>query len=217
VAAKVSEISGRLLSYLLQEGQSRTLFDLILDLNIAELKTGYHIIFGSLQETRWPAEFWLDEQGQLAGETYLIDKLCYAIIQVQALPRRGEEVARGEPWWELLQTGKEQILDAAPLDDVERRQLRNEWRSTLAQVRALARQERGCLLAEMREMIQSVQVEVENKLSPRTPEAAVELPPELQTLLEVQTEQELYDSVRDYQDALAISQRLLAQYEGQAS
>lgn len=213
VAVKVSEITGRLLSYLLQEGRTRDVFNLTMDLNIPELRAGYYVVFGSPKQTRWPTEIWIDDQAQLGGEAYLFDRLCYAIINVLALPRRGEEVARGEPWWELLQTGKEQVLDAYPLDEQERRQVLADWRSTLAKVRDLASKEHGCLLLEIREIIQAAQVEIEQKLFPVTSQADQELPEDWQTLLEVRTEGELQDSVRDYQDALQASQRLMAQYD----
>jgi hypothetical protein len=214
VAVKVSEISGRLLSYLLQEGKTHNVFSLTVDLNLQELKTGYYVVFGSPQESRWPSEVSINDQGQLDGEHYLFDRLCYAVIKVLALPRRGEEVARGEPWWELLQTGKEQVLDSFPfIDDKERQQIIIDWRSTLTKVRDLARKEHGCLVVEIREMIQAAQVEVEQKLFPVSPQADQELPQEWQNLLEVSTEGQLQDSVRDYQDALKVSERLVEHYE----
>lgn len=211
VAVKVSEITGRLLSYMLQEGKTRDVFDLTMDLNITELKAGYYAVFGSPNQTQWPTEVWIDDQGQLGGEGYLFDKLCYAIIQVLALPRRGEEVARGEPWWELLQTAKEQATNAY-LDEQDQRQALAEWHSTLTRVRELARKEHGCLLVEIREMIQAAQVEVEQTLFPVTTETEQKLARDWQELLEADTEAELQNSVENYFNLLDQSERLRKLY-----
>jgi hypothetical protein len=212
-AVKVSEITGRLLSYFLQEGQTKSVFDLSMDLNLQDLQAGYYAVFGSPENVAWPTELWLNEQAHLTGESYLLDKLCYAAVRVLALPRRGEEIARGEPWWELLQTARDQVVNAFPLDNAERRKLLAEWRVSLNQVNGLSRQARSFLLAEIREIIGKAQTEVAVAMDSTTTESVVTLPDDLQQILGVSTEAELFDSVRDYQDALEVSHQLLEQYE----
>jgi len=212
-AVKVSEITGRLLSYFLQEGQTKSVFDLTMDLNMQDLQAGYYAVFGSSENVAWPTELWLNEQAHLTGESYLLDKLCYAAVRILALPRRGEEIARGEPWWELLQTARDQIVNAFPLDNAERQQLLAEWRASLNQVSGLSRQARSFLLAEIREIIAQTQKDVTVSMDSTMLESVVTLPDELQEILGVRTEAELFDSVRDYQDALEVSHQLLVQYE----
>jgi hypothetical protein len=198
VAVKVSEIVGRLLSCLLREGSQHEVFSLIVDLNLADLQTGYHTAIGSHGDEAWPPSLCMDATGRLTDENgNTLPRHSYAVVEVLALPRRGVEAARDEPWWELLQAGKEQILDARPTDDQERRRLLDAWRSILAQVRALARKERGYLLGEINQIIHSAQVEVEERFLPRTTAESFsfdELPSDWQDLLGVRTGRELRQS-----------------------
>ncbi|MBN2004040.1 MAG: hypothetical protein JXA21_11855 [Anaerolineae bacterium] len=215
VAVKVSEIVGQLLSYLLREGSQHEIFSLATDLNLANLKTGYYAVIGSHGNESW-TKLRMDDNGNLVDKTgNPLSRHSYAVFQVLALPRRDEEIARDEPWWELLQAGREQVSDAMPANDEDRRELLNEWKSTLAQVRTLARKDRKYLLNEIRQIIQAVQVEVEAKLLPSTKGEAYgleELPEDWQALLGVRTEQELRHSVQDYRDALEASKGLVEQF-----
>jgi hypothetical protein len=214
VAAKVSQITGHLLSFLLEEGKTRRVFDLKMDQNIVDLKAGYYVIFGSADEVpNWPTEVSIDDQGRLSGESELLKKLNYALFKVFARPRRGEEIARGEPWWELLQTAKDQVLNIDPINDEKRLDLLNQWRTNIAQVRTLARKEKGYLLTEIDDILGQTSVKVQEHLSPIIREGDLELPEDLQEILGVRTEQELYDSVQHYEQALELSQELLEQYE----
>lgn len=212
VAVKVSEIAGRLLSYLLREGSQHEVFSLVLDLNLSDLRTGYYAVVGSRKDAEWPAGLCLDaNKNLLDSEGNLLSGHSYAVIEVRALPRRGIEIARGEPWWELLQAGKEQVLAAMPASDHERRKMLEDWRKTLGQVWALARKERACLLAEIQEMIRAAQVEVQAAVSPVTKgetygEEDIARP--WQEVLGVRTEAELRRSVWDYEKALAISRQI---------
>ncbi len=216
VALKVSKIVGQLVSYLLREGSQHEIFSSTMDLNLRDLKAGYQVVVGSHGDEILPTSLKVGANGHLtdiSGSS--LSRLSYAVIQVLALKRRGQEIARDEPWWELLEAVKEQILDAESANDQERRKLSIDWRSTVTQVRVLARKQRGFLLPEIREIIAAAQVEVDAKLAPQRANEAFgieELPPELQNCLGVRTEQELRKLVRDYQDALEVSQQLLEQY-----
>lgn len=216
VGVKVSEIVGRLLSYLLREGSQHEVFSLVMDLNLADLKTGYYAVLGSQGDAGWPAVLRIDANGRLTDPNgHLLLRHSYAVIQTLALPRRGQEIARDQAWWELLQAGKEQASDAYPANDQERRQILNQWKATLAQVRVLARKERGYLLREIGDIIRAAQVEVEEKLLPKTTVEAKGLDvlsEDWQDLLGVHTGQELRQSVRDYQTALDVSQELVERY-----
>jgi hypothetical protein len=216
VAVRISDIVGRLLSYLLQEGSQREVFSLAMDLNLASLHTGYYAVVGSHRTGGWPASLRVDESGRLTDlNGNLLLRHSYTVVEVLALPRRGPETARDEPWWELLQTGKEQILDAYPADEPECRDLLKEWRFTLVQVRALARKSRGYLLKEINQIIHAAQVEIEEKLLPKTTAEALgaeELPSDWQNLLDVRTERELRGSVQEYQNAITTSRRLVEKY-----
>lgn len=216
VAVKVSEITGHLLSYLLREGSQHEIFSLTMDLNLANLQTGYYAVVGSQGDAGWPTALRVDANGRLTDQNgHLLLRHSYAVVEVLGLPRRGEEIARDEPWWELLQAGREQVLDAYPASEQERRQLLSEWRATLAQVRTLARKERGYLLREIGDIIRAAQAEIEEKLLPKTTAEAYglgELPGNWRDVLGVRTGRELRQSVRDYQDALDASRRLIEQY-----
>jgi len=213
VAVKVSEIVGRLLSYLLREGGQHKIFSLTTDLNLASLQAGYYAVIGSHSDEGWPTVLRVDASGRLTDRNgNLLLRHSYAVVQVLALPRRGQEVARDEPWCELLQAAREQALAADP---AHWRKALGDWQAALAQVHVLARRDRGYLLNEIRQMIQAAQMEVEASLSPSTKGEAYgleELPGDWQVLLGVRTGPELQRAVRDYQDALGVSQRLMAQY-----
>jgi len=216
VALILSKIVGQLMSSLLREGSHHEILSSTMELNLQDLKAGYQVVVGSHSDETLPTALKIDANRHLtdiSGNS--LSRFSYAVIQVLALKRRGQEIARDEPWWELLEAVKEQILDAEPANDRERRQLATNWRSTLTQVRLLARKQRGFLLPEIREIIAAAQVEVDTKLAPQRANEAFgmeDLPPDLQDLLQVGTEQELRKLVRDYQNALEISQQLLEQY-----
>ncbi|MEH2159433.1 hypothetical protein [Nostoc sp.] len=221
VAVKVTDIVGRLLSYLAQEGSQQNLFTLVMDFNVAELKTGYHLVYGSHSDEDWPSPQFLqiDADKRLRDKTSgsLLSRLSYAVIQVLGIPRFGQEKFRDEPWWLLLKTVKENILDSVITTELERRQKIGEWLFVLRRVKESALKRGEFLLSEIEEIIAAAQVEVETKLHPgSTAEAAGlgdELPDDLQEILGVETEGELQKLVRDYQDALDISQQLLEQYK----
>lgn len=220
VAVKVTNIVGKLLSFLAQEGSQQDLFSLVMDFNVADLRTGYYVVCGSHSDEVWPSPQFLriDANGRLMERSsdISLSRLSYAVIQVLGLKRLGIEEFRDESWWQLLQTVKENILDTDSTDELERRELLGEWYFALKQVRESARKRREFLDNEIRDIIATAQVEVERKLRPQvTAEsfgAGNELPYELQDILGVETEQDLQKLVRDYQDALEVSQKLRADY-----
>lgn len=220
VAAKVSNIVGKLLSFFAQEGSQQDLFSLVIDFNVADLKTGYYLVYGSHSDEVWtPPQFLkIDANGRLMDRSSesSLSRLSYAVIQVLGCPRLGQEEFRNESWWELLQTVKENILNTDPTNELERRELLGEWFFALRQIRELSRKRREFLLSETQQIIATAQVEVEQKLRPQvTAESSGtddELPYELQDILGIETEQDLQNLVRDYQDVLEVSQKLLADY-----
>lgn len=220
VAAKVTNIVGKLLSFLAQEGRQQDLFSLVMDFNVANLRTGYYVVYGSHSEEVWPTPQFLriDANGRLIERSSDIplSRLSYAVIEVLGLKRLGLGEFRDESWWQLLQTVKENILDTDTTDTLERRQLLGEWYFALKQVRESARKRREFLDNEIRDIIATAQVEVERKLRPQVTAESFgtddELPYELQDILGIETEQDLQNLVRDYQDALEVSQKLLADY-----
>lgn len=220
VAVKVTNIVGKLLSFLTQEGSQQDLFSLVMDFNVADLRTGYHVVYGSHSDEVWtPPQFLkIDANGRLMDRSSesSLSRLSYAVIQVLGCPRLGQEEFRDEPWWQLLQTVKENILNKGDSDELERRELLGEWFFALKQVRELSRKRREFLLSETQQIIATAQVEVERKLKPQVTaesfSAEDELPDKLQDILGVETEQDLQNLVQDYQDALEVSQQLLEQY-----
>lgn len=221
VAVKVTDIVGRLLSYLAQEGSQKNLFTLVMDFNVADLKTGYYLVYGSHSDEDWPSPQFLqidaDKRLRDKSSESLLSRLSYAVIQVLGIKRLSQEEFRDEPWWLLLQTVKEHILDSVLTTELERRQKIGEWLFVIRRVKELALKQREFLLSEIQEIIAAAQIEVETKLQPgSTVEAAGigdELPDDLQDILGVETEGELQELVKDYQDALEISQQLLEQYK----
>lgn len=220
-AIKVSQIAGKLLSLSLNEGGGQEIFRLAIDLPLIDLKAGYYIAVGSQKEVPWPEGLRISGEGQnacLAASEGDLDRFSYAAIQVLAFKRRGEEMAREEAWWELLQTGKEQALDACPIDEGESRKVWESWRSTLAQAKRMAFKNRIFLKEEIAEIFKKAQVEVHEALTPSTTHEAYggrELPEAWQEILGVSTEEELYSSVKDYQEALEMSKRLMESYQVQ--
>lgn len=220
VALKVSEVVGRLLSISLHEGSQHEIFPLNVDLNLVDLKAGYYASIGSHKDEEWADTLRIKVEGHNVKLTnsrgHQLMSHSYALFQVIALKRLGEEIAREKAWWELLQAGKDQALDSYPISDQEMRRVLDDWRITLSQVRKLAIKEHGCLLTEIQEIIRKAQVEVQEALLPKTKEEAFgvgELPDAWQKLLGVRTEDELRRSAQDYQDALDVSRKLVEQYK----
>lgn len=219
VALKVTNIVGKLLSFLAEEGKQKDVFNLVIDLNVANLKTGYYVAIGSHSSEDWiqPQFMKIDAHGRLKNNSIesSFSRISYAAIQVLGIPRLRQEEFRDEPWWQLLETVKENIFDSEPSDERERRELIGEWRFALRQARDLARKRREFLWSEIKEILGAAEVEVNQKLKPQTTKEAFsddELPGDLQDILELETEEELQEKVRDYQDALEVSQQLLAKY-----
>lgn len=218
-AIRVSEIVGKLLSISLKEGGDQEIFKLVLDLNLASLNAGFYAAVGSQKEEAWPDRLRIQGDGQnaslIASGKGKLDRCSYAVLQVLALKRRGEEMARGETWWELLQAGKEQALAACPMNDQERRKALEDWRSNLARVMLMAVKDKGFLLGEVQEIIRKAQIEVQGTLTSRTKAEALgedEMPSAWQDILGVRTEEELYSSVIEYQEALKLSKTLIEAY-----
>ena len=218
-AIKVSQIAGKLLSISLNEGGSQEIFRLAIDLPLIDLKAGYYAAVGSQKNLSWPGGLRIGGDGQnacLVASEGDLDMFSYAVIQVLAFKRLGEEMAREEAWWELLQTGKEQALDACPIDEAESRKVWEGWRSTLVQAKRMALKNKIFLKEEIEEIFKKAQVEVQRAMKPSTTHEAYgshELPEAWQKILGVSTEEELYSSVKDYQEALELSKKLIEFYE----
>jgi hypothetical protein len=218
VATKMSEIVGRMLSYLLGEGRSRELFSLRFDFNFADLRPGYYAVVGSDRDEPLPTKLRI-ENGQLKDR--MGNPLCqesYAVIEVIALPRLGQEAARGALWWEALQVGKEQLRKYEPLVDGQaRRSALDSWKSTLSQVQVLARKDHSFLLAEIQQIIQVAHTEVMTVLRTTTTEARSPnlLPEDWQELLGASTESALQQSVLSYQTLLESSKLVRERYQSQ--
>jgi len=72
------------------------------------------------------------------------------------------------------------------------------------------------LMEEIGEIFKKAQVEVQKALMPSTTHEAYgdhEFPEAWQEILGVSTEKELYSSVKDYEEALELSKRLVESYE----
>jgi len=123
IATKVSEITGKLLSYLLKEGSAEVVFELRTDFNLTELQTGYYVQFGSYDDRLWPRKLFIDGHRGFYDENLYLPNLCYALFYLHAIPRRGQEVARSEAWWELLHAGKDHILGADLSNKQERQKM----------------------------------------------------------------------------------------------
>lgn len=101
-------------------------------------------------------------------------------------------------------------------NDQEKRKAMDEWRKTLLQVNNIARKNRGYLLKEIQEIIRSAQIEVEEKLFSRKENELLgsdDFPESWQKILGVRNEEELYQSVGDYKNALKLSESLLENYK----
>lgn len=219
-AIKVSKFVGQLLSFLVGEGGQRPIFSLVMDLNVAELKTGYHAVVGSHTGKVWPSSLRIENSGGLRdGRGLPITELSYAVIKVGGLKRLGITTASEEAWCQLLAMGKNQVEKAQPANEQTRRLLLYDWRSLLHNVRELANKQKGYLLpTEIQDIIRQAQTEVDAKLQPPTRGESFggeELPEAWQDVLGVSTMEQLKGTVRDYQDALAVSQQLLKHYDSE--
>ena len=216
IAVTISKIVGHLLSFFLQEGKQIELFPLKIDLNVADLKVGYYAVLGSYTEETYPKILEI-KQGQLTEQHgHELSHYSYAVFQVQMIKRRGSEVVRRASWGELLSVCKDEALHMTIRDEDDRREAFQKWLVGLTQVRVLARKDYGFLTHEVNGVIAEAQSEVEQKLLPQHGLESQEeetYPDEWQQVLGVSTPQELRRTVRDYQDAVELSERLLREYQ----
>jgi hypothetical protein len=220
VAIKVSQVVGTLMSYLQKEDKSNEILPFNVDLNLQDLSEGFYAAIGSSQNQAWPDLVCMNPKGQLIDEQTKepISNCSYVLIEVKSLPRRGEEIARTEPWWQLLDETKQEIIDACAaealggLDISPRKAYWNYWKTTLKQVRKISRQQRYFLVAELHEIIQTATKQVKAALEPPTTPQSFGgeqlLPEDWQQLLRIESMEALERSVDNYQRLLSISQDL---------
>ncbi len=216
VALKVSETVARLVATATGAAGQKELLSLVFDLNVADLRAGYHAVIGSHDERIWPSSLSINAHGQLVADGNALSGLCYALIEVLALKRLGSDAVRGAPWWEVLQAGQNRALETPSPDDTQRNRELGEWQTTLALARTLARNERRCLPNEVNDLIRTSHVEVEAALAPQTVAEGHlddELPSQWRELLELTTGRELRLSTSRYDDALQESRRVLDQHK----
>lgn len=216
VPIKISQIVGRLLSLFLPEDKEKDIFPLTTDINLANLKAGYHAALGSHTNEGYPTNLEIRNGvlSILGGRE--LSRHSYVVIQVQAIKRRGLESVRGEPWGDLLQECKDEALNTTICNDDDRTDAFQQWQISLRLVRAMARKDHSFLAHEIRAVIAEAQEEVEQKLFPKTTPELKGLetyPDEWRQILGFSTPQELQGAVRDYQDAVAFSEQLLREYQ----
>jgi hypothetical protein len=217
VALKVTEIVGRLLDALNRAGGEDHLLAMAVDLNMAELEAGYYAVLGSLDKQEWPRNaLRLAQNGSFDANTASrLEQLSYVLLRVLRLPTQAAEDYPGEPWWQALQAALDTVRDAVPAEDTAK--VLTEWKANMRQVRALGRQAHAFHVAEIQARLQTAQLEVLDLLGLGAAKQAAPgmgelLPAELRDLLGVQTEEELDQSVRDYDDALQATRLLLDTY-----
>jgi len=216
VAIKVSQIVGHLLSQVLQEGEQTEIFSLTMDKNMVDLKTGYYAILGTQTNEMYPSILEMKNEYLTARGGHELSRYSYVVLQVLATPTRGRESIRNREWGELLQECKDEAINTIIHDEDDRDDVFQKWRISLEQVKRLALKDRSFLECEVKGVIDEAQLQVEQKLLPSTRQEAEglkEYPEEWKKVLGVSTPQELRRVVRDYQDAVELSERLLQQYQ----
>jgi hypothetical protein len=210
VALKVSDIVGKAISYLLQEGSPQELFSVTQQFNINSLQTGYYAALGCTKDSDLSFHLFLDSQQRLFYEKDRkpVENLSYAILEVAAL-----KVVRQEPWWQILESVKNEIIRECDLTTelaLERvNELKRRWYDTLSLVEKLTCQDRGYILAEVKDILRLFSDEVLRKLrSPKTLQSfgSDSIPSSWQHLLQVSTSKELHQCAIDYQYELQWSQ-----------
>jgi hypothetical protein len=217
-AIKVSEITATLLSYLLQEGNEDTIFELYQDLNVSQLQAGYWLMYGAREDLPEPTMLEIYKDG-LRTDTNL-DKYCYTLLKIITLPAMQPEALRTQPWWELLQSGKDKTLAGLSGNQRQKDTALHEWETTLLHVREMARKDQSILLKEIQSTIRAAQGEIDKKSRQgiRLESFGEEqYPPLWQEILGVSTPGELTASLRDYQDAQEATRHLLALYNSEAA
>jgi hypothetical protein len=215
VAVKVSEMVGYMLSYFVGEGGQHEVFNLTMDLNLAQVKTGYYAVIGSHQAVDWPAALAITDQGELRDDKHFeLANLSFAVIEVLAIPRLGDEMARERPWWELLQAAKTEALYSSGRSPGE---ILEQWKKSLRQVRAMIVKDRGFLNREVDELIIQAHHEVEQSLPSQHVSAeaygSLELPEDWQDLLNVRTNAEIQRYAKNYLASLDRSRKLRVLYD----
>jgi hypothetical protein len=216
IAVKVSEITAQLLSYLLDEGGETTTFELVVDLNISTLHSGFYAAYGSPYNNVEPNILRIDRNNELQGDEYL-SRFCFVVLRIVTIPALEEETARSRVWWNLLQTEKEKVLLGIQGNNRQKEMALREWNTTLLHVNDMARKDGSFLLKEIRQIIGEAQQEIDAKLkSGQNLEGygtTNMYPPEWQSILGVEDGTQLQNLVRDYQDAVNITKELLRAYE----
>lgn len=215
IATKISQISGELLSYVLKEGKEQDIFEMVFDWVVSDLQAGYYVIIGSPRSIPNPKKLHLDENGQLHSDDLPLDQYCYATFKVIAIPARNENEARDRAWWQLLQSGKNQILRKA---SYQQSQAEQEWQYLLQMVKELAQKDPSFLNGEVEDIILKSQTEIDAKFK-KTYRGEEEddwdsnfkiYPPALQEILNVKDSRELNERVKRYEEKQSEAQAIIA-------
>lgn len=221
VALKVSDIVGKMTSYLLREGFAHELFAVTHEFNLDSLKTGYYAAIGHAPNEEVTSNLiWGPQQKLLSkGGRRPVENLSYATLRVAMQTRMGEEVVRHEPWWQILKTAKDEIVDgefslsgSSTADKtVELMQL---WGDALRQAKKLIREDKRYLSIEVKDIFASFSQEIKEKLDPpRTRQSFGEtsIPIAWQPFLDVSTLEELENRAANYKEELQWSQEQQAE------
>lgn len=213
VAASVAKIVGSLLSFFAQEGKETIVFSLDMDINLSGLQVGYNAVLGSHTDEPYPntLEIKHGQLSKLGGRE--LSHYSYVVIEARTIPRLNPEIARRQVWGELLYECRDTVLNATIKNKGDRSEALQRWFFGLEQVRSLARKDRSFLGCEVSALIAEAQLAVDQKLQTNQEVYGIdEIPSEWQPVLGFSTFQQLRESVRDYQDAVVLSEKLLREY-----
>jgi hypothetical protein len=219
---KMATIVGKLVSSLLQEGEIADVFaPMSFDLDVGTMQTGYYAIIGSLDDQDWPSYLEITHNGPLRKRGgHALDKLCYAVLKVEEMPRLGLAVFKETHWGALLRLCRDNTINALSRqpDENQRSSILWEWTANLGLVRALAKNDESVLWNEAVQIIRDAHKEVEEQSRPATTKEAFgdeSYPDEWREILSVRSPQQLRWAVQDYHDLLAQSEQLQKLYDQQ--
>jgi len=205
---KIATIVGKMLGTILEEGATKNVLELAVDLPVHDMRAGYWAVIAPDTSGDRPIALHLRPGGLLDDpKAPFSERNTYAVLKVRARERRGPEAARATAWWSTLQDGLRQVRRLAPpAAEKDRRKANGIWLDTLERAERLAEEDRSFLLSEIRQIFQVHEQGVQRMLHPPTVFEATggaAFSEERQRLLGVRDEAELDRAVASYQQALA--------------
>ncbi len=215
---KITEILGRVFSYLLEEGQAERIFYLQEDLNIGELRPGFRVAAEATSSNTIPTQLIITDREDLELRNeydHPLEETTYAVLEVLAQKRLSEGYWQETAWGQLLLEGQNEALRFERSSEAKKKKALKEFIEVCYYAGKLAITDTRFIPKHFKEvramLVQEIETQFFGQESFASP-STEPLPETWQRAFGYETEVELQGAVEYYYRALADSKAWLKYY-----